>query len=198
MKTAKFPMRRAWLAVAGLMLAACTSRIEPARQALSGIDSVVGAAVADARQYIPEQLASVQGRQAELRAAFDRQDYKTVLADAPEVLTAALGLAAAAAAKKDAVLKALGSDWASLSGPLPELLATVKSRVDALASAATIPVGIDVAAANGALAEATQAWTEAQAASADGQVDEAVRRARTARERILAAAAAVKLAMPVD
>ncbi len=49
-----------------------------------------------------------------LKASFDKQDYAAVVTGAPAVLSAAQGLATAAAAKKDEVLKALND---SMDGP---------------------------------------------------------------------------------
>jgi hypothetical protein len=196
MMSAKSLTRFTWLAVAGLMLAACASQMEPAKQAIDGIESAVSAASADASKYIPEQLSGVQGKVAELKAAFDRKDYKAVIAGAPAVLTAAQGLAAAAAAKKDEVMKALSVDWTALSAELPRIVAAVKSRVDVMSKSRTPPAGVDLAAAKSALAEATEGWTKALAASASGNVEEAVNLAKMVRQQANAAAAAVKLTLP--
>lgn len=196
MKNAKSLSRFAWLAVAGLMLAACASQMEPAKQAIDGIESAVSAASADAGKYVPDQLAAVQSKLAELKASFDQKDYKAVIAGAPAVLSSAQGLVAAAAAKKDEMMKAATASWTSLSASLPGLVAAVKSRVDVLSKSKKLPEGVDLAAAKTALAEATENWTKAQAASTAGSVEEAASLAGMVKDKAMAAAAALKLTLP--
>jgi hypothetical protein len=196
MKTPKSLTRFAWLAVAGLTLAACANQMEPAKQAIDGIESAVGAASADAGKYVPDELAGVQAKLADLKASLDKKDYKAVIAGAPAVLTAAQGLAADAAAKKDVMMKAMAGDWTALSASLPGLVAAVKSRVDVLSKSRTPPAGVDLAAAKSALTDATEGWTKAQAASGSGNVEEAVNQAKMAKEKARAAATALKLTLP--
>jgi len=88
--------------VATLLLGACASQMEPAKQAIAGIESAINAAT-DAAKYIPDQLAGVQSKLTELKTAFDNKDYKTVLARAPAVLAEAQGLLGATMLKKESV-----------------------------------------------------------------------------------------------
>jgi hypothetical protein len=196
MNSRKSLTRYLWAAAAGLMLAACASQMEPAKQAIDSIESAVSAASADAGKYVPEQLAGVQAKLADLKSSFDKKDYKTVIASAPAVLSDAQGLVAAAAAKKDEVMKSLGAEWTTLSGSLPGLVAAVKSRVDVLSKSRKPPAGVDLAAAKAALADAADGWSKAQAAATSGNVEEAVNLARTVKDRATAAATALKLQLP--
>jgi electron transfer flavoprotein alpha subunit len=182
-------------AVAALLLGACANQMEPARQAIAGIDTAVSAASADAAKYIPEQYAAAQGKLAELKGAFDRKDYKAVLAGAPALLTEAQGLAAAAATKKDEVMKSLAADWSSMSTTLPALVSAVESRVTVLGKSRKLPEGVDLESAKRLLAEAKGMWSQAQAASGNN-VEDAVATAKTVKERAEAAAAALKLQLP--
>ena len=68
---------------------------------------------------MPDQLADVQSKLGALKASFDKQDYAAVVTGAPAVLSAAQGLATAAAAKKDEVLKALNDTWTRLADSVP-------------------------------------------------------------------------------
>ena len=122
-----------------LVLAACANQKEPATAAINSIESAISAASADASKYVPDQLADVQSKFGALKDSFSKQDYKAVLAGAPAVLSAAQGLAAAAAAKKDEIMKALTGDWTQLSGALPNLVSAVKSRVDILSKSRKLP-----------------------------------------------------------
>ena len=196
MNTAKSVHRFAWLAIAGLLLSACANEQEPAKQAIDNIDAAVNTAAADAGKYVPEQLADVQARQAGLKASYDKKDYKAVIAGAPAVLTAAQGLATAAAAKKDQAMAAAKEQWTMLSASVPKLVEAVKSRVDVLSRSRKPPAGVDLAAAKAALAEATDDWTRAQTASTSGNADEAATMAKRAQDKATAAATALKLNLP--
>jgi hypothetical protein len=178
--------------VAGLALAACASQMEPAKKLLGDVEAAVTAAGADAAQYIPEQVASVNHKLAALKTAFDQQDYKTVIAGAPALLAEAKGLADAAAAKKKEVLEALGAQWATLSAELPRSMAAVEDKLATLAKSKRLPAGISkdaVEGAKGGLAEAKTAWDEAKASFAAGNVQAALDKAKGVKAKLEEAAA---------
>jgi hypothetical protein len=181
---------------AALLLAACASQMEPAQTAIAGIESAISTASADAGKYIPDQLSAVQAKLADLKADFDKKDYKAVLSGAPAVLSEAQGLLAAAAMKKEEVMKTLSADWTSMAASLPQLVATVKSRVDMLSKSHHAPAGVDLAAAKTSLADATTLWGKAQAAFSANNVEEAVNAAKEVKAKAEAAAAALKMKLP--
>jgi hypothetical protein len=187
------------LAFVGLVLAACANQKEPAAAAISGIESAISTASADASKYVPDQLADVQSKFDALKDSFNKQDYKAVVTGAPAVLTAAQGLASAAAAKKEEVLQALNGEWTTLAASLPNLVGAVKSRVDILSKSRKLPAGVDLTAAKSGLEEATSLWTKAQGAFSSGNIDEAVTTAKDVKAKAEAAAAALKLELtPAD
>jgi hypothetical protein len=196
MMTKKYKLAGFLSVTAALLLAACASQMEPAQTAISGIESAVSAASADAGKYIPDQLSGVQAKLADLKGAFEKKDYKTVLASAPALLTDAQGLMAAAAMKKEEVMKALSGDWTSMAAALPQLVSTVKSRVDMLSKSKHLPAGVDLAAAKTSLADATTLWGKAQAAFSSNNVEEAVNAAKEVKAKAEAAAAALKMTLP--
>jgi hypothetical protein len=185
--------RFAALAFVGLVLAACANQKEPATAAISGIESAIDTASADASKYVPDQLADVQSKFGALKDSFNKQDYKAVLQGAPAVLSAAQGLASAAAAKKEEIIKALNGDWTTLAASLPNLVSAVKSRVDILSKSKKLPAGVDLTAAKSGLEEATSLWAKAQGAFSAGNLEEAVGTAKDVKAKAEAAAAALKL-----
>ena len=181
---------------AALLLAACASQMEPSQTAIAGIESAVSTASADAGKYVPDQLSAVQAKLNDLKAAFDKKDYKSVLTGAPALLSDAQGLLGAAALKKEEVMKVMSADWTSMAASLPQLVSAVKSRVDMLSKSHHAPAGVDLAAAKSGLADATAMWGKAQAAFSSGNVEEAVTAAREVKAKAEAAATALKMKLP--
>src|ERR1700761_3440279 len=123
-------LRLLLIVAAALALFACAGQKEPAQRQLLDIDAIIIAASAEAAHYVPQQLADVKRQYADLKTAFDKQDYPAVLAAAPAVLSAAQTLATAAAARKDEVLKALNDDWTGLAAVVPDEAAGIQNRID--------------------------------------------------------------------
>lgn len=190
--------RYALISMAAIVLAACASQKEPAQKLIGDVESAVTAASAEAAKYVPDQLADVQAKLGALKASFDKQDYAAVVTGAPAVLSAAQGLATAAAAKKDEVLKALNDEWTGLAGSLPGGVAAIQSRIDLLSkkSSKKLAAGIDLGAAKAGVGDATSLWSKAQAAFAAGNLDEAVSTAKDVKAKIEALAASLKLDLP--
>lgn len=185
-----------FLAAVTLLVGACSSQMEPAQQAIAGIDSAVASASPDAAKYVPDEFATVQAKLTELKAAFDKKDYVAVLAGAPALLTEAQNLLGDAALKKEAVIKAMSGEWTSLVATVPAVVAAVGKRVAMLGKSAHLPAGVDLAAAKTSLADATALWSKAQAAFAAGNVEEAVTTAKSVKAKAEAAAAAIKFSLP--
>jgi hypothetical protein len=187
------------MSLAGILLAACANQKEPAQKAIADIEATVAGASADAQKYVPDQLSEVQGKLADLTAAYDKQDYAAVVAGAPAVMTEAQGLASAAAAKKDETMKALNDQWTSLSASLPATVTAIQSRIDTLSKKTSkktskkAATGIDLAAAKSALSDASALWSKAQAAFATGNLDEAVSTAKDVKSKLDALTATLKM-----
>lgn len=177
--------------VVAVLLAAC-SQMQPARQALDDIGNAVEAVPADDMQYIPEQLAYVKGKLATLNSFYNKQQYAAVLADAPALLFEAKGLTAAAAAKKEEAMKALTAQWNQLSVSVPQMLASLKLRVEGLSKTRRTPKGIDFVAAKAGLEDATVLWEKAQGAFQSKQIAGAVAAAEDARSKAEATESALR------
>jgi hypothetical protein len=185
------------LAIASLtlvLLAACAGQKEPAHKLIADIDATVTAASAEAAKYVPDQLIAVQSKLGDLKAAYGRQDYAAVVKGAPAVLESAQTLATAAAAKKDEVLKALSDQWTGLAATVPGYFPVIQKRMAFLSKKSNQKAsGIDLAAANAALADASSLWSKAQAAFATGNMNEAVSTAADVKSKLQAVAATIKL-----
>jgi hypothetical protein len=183
---------------AAVMLAACAGQKQPARQLIDEIDASVIAASGEAAKYVPLELADVQTRLGNLKDSFARKDYAAVVTEGPAVLDAAQSLATAAAAKKDALLKALNDDWTLLADSVPGNITAVRNRIDFLDKKAgkKATAGIDINAAKAGIADAASLWSKAQAAFAAGNMDEAVSTANRVKAKVEAVAASLQLDLP--
>jgi hypothetical protein len=187
---------------AALVLWACSGQKQPAEKLLLDTDATIIAASAEAAQYVPQQLADVRRQYVDLKAAFDKQDYAGVVASGPAVLSAAQTLAAAAAAKKDEVLKGLNDDWTGLAAVVPNDVAAIQARIEQLSQKSNrkLAASIDVDGAKAGLVNAMSLWSKATAAFAAGNLDEAVSTAKAVKSELdpLAAALKITLAPPAS
>jgi hypothetical protein len=182
---------------AALLVVACESRMGPAaKNAIDNVNTTLAAVSADAQKYVPDQLASVQGKVAALTASYDKKDYGAVMAAAPGVRTDISGLTDAIAAKKQEILKALGDEWRSLAASIPQSVEAVQKRIDELSKSKRVPKDIDLAAAKAGLADASSAWDNAQSAFKSGNAPDAVPLAKDAKSKLDSAAASLKLTLP--
>jgi hypothetical protein len=185
----------ALISLAALMIAACASQREPAQKMINDIEAAVTMASSDAAKYVPDQLNDVQTKLGDLKAAFDRQDYKSVVTAAPAVLGEAMGLASAAAAKKAEVVQGLNEQWTALSGAVPGYMAAIQSRIDLLSkkSSRKLAAGIDLDAAKSGLSDATSLWSKAQGAFGNGNMDEAASTAKDVKAKLDGLATSLKM-----
>ena len=186
MKHAHWMKGFASLAIAVLMLSGCANQMEPAKKAIADIEAAVATAGEDATKYIPDQVQAVTDQVANLKAQFDKKDYKGVLAAAPAVLAQAQALAANAAAKKSEAMDALNGEWNGLASSMPQAVAAIQSRVDILSKSKKLPAGMDktsLEAAKTGLAEANDLWAQATSAQASGDVEHAVSLGHTVKEK---------------
>jgi hypothetical protein len=187
--------RLVFISMAAMALAACAGQKEPAQNLLANIDATVTAASGEAAKYIPDQLKDVQYEFGKLKANFDKQEYAAVLKDGPGVLESAQGLATAAAAKKDQVIKTQSDNWTILAAAVPDSLTAVQNRIGDLRKPSNkhLTSGVDLDAVKLSVDQAAYLWSKAQAAFAAGNMDEAVRTAQEVKVKVDAAAAALKL-----
>jgi hypothetical protein len=185
----------AWIVIAALILAACANQKEPAQKMIADVEAAINAASADATKYAPEELTDVQQKLGDLKASFDKKDYKAVVKAAPPVMSAAQALASTAAAKKDQQIKGLNLEWTALAAVLPGNVNIIQSRVDFLSKSENkkLASGVDLDAVRSSLGDATSLWSKAQAAFSGGRLDEAVTTANSVKTKLEGLAASMKL-----
>ena len=186
MKTIQPYTRFIVMVLAAFAIAGCANKMAPAQKAIADIEAAVAAAGEDATKYIPDQVQAVNDQVANLKAMFDKKDYKGVLAAAPAALTQAQGLTTAAAAKKTEMMDVYAGEWSTLSSSVPEAVAAIQSRVDVLSKSKKLPAGMDAAALDGVktgLAEANTMWSQATEAQAAGDLEQAVTLAQQVKTR---------------
>ena len=167
---------------AALALAGCSQR-DPAAEAIAAAENALNAVYEDAEKYVPERYAEVKGELVAARKAFDEERYADAIAAVKDVPAHAEALGKEAAAAKEKHVAALNADWARLSGSLPDLLAGIDGRLEELGRMKKLPDGMDkqlLDEANAAFESARSTWDEAGAASAKGDVEAAVGKAKDA------------------
>ena len=159
------------LAAALLLFAACKDLRAPAQQALDSVTAAVNAVTDTATIYAPEELARVQNALTGLQQSFGLKEYQKVIDQSPQLLGQVDALKGAIEARK----AELGTAWNALTSGLPGVVDAIKGRVDILAQAKKLPVGMTpemLASAQQGLADMTAAWSAATAAAnADNLVD---------------------------
>lgn len=165
------------LALAAMLAAGCANRMEPAREAIADVEAALAAAGSDATKYIPGKVQAVETQIASLKAMFDGQDYKGVLAAAPAALAQAEALAGEASAARQAAMEAHEAEWGSLITALPGVMTAIDARISVLAKATKLPDGMtaeQLQSVQQGFAEASDLWTRATASHAVGELEQAV------------------------
>jgi len=172
--------KRNWLAcgVLGLamMLEACGGAEKDATEgAINAAQTAINAASSEAAKYVPDQLKSAQDTLRNAKDALAKGDYSAGLSGAKDATKKASDMVAAAAAKKQELMK----DWTSLSASMPKSMEQIKARMDAYSHGARMPEGTDksvLATAKDQYAQLKQAWADATAAAQSGNLGEAMQK----------------------
>lgn len=182
------PPRRTkrWIMAAlAVILVACADPQEsPARDAIAKIDAALAATGTDPARYIPGELKAAQARVETLKDAYARQEFSTVLEQAPDVLAQVTALGPAATAKARQLEAMLEQEWTDLAASLPGELAALQSAIGATGHHGA-PGGLPAEQSAGVrklAADAQALWNRALQEHAGGRLPEAVTLASQARE----------------
>ena len=169
--------------LAGIVILACSPMKEPAEAALADANAALQKVAPDGLKYAPTEYATVSDQVATMKAAFDKQDYQTVLNMVSRLAPNLKLLAGTIANKKSEAVIALKEQWAGMSRDIPKSISDVETRIGELGKAHKLPKGVSkdaLAGAGGAVDAAKQAWSESQSARSAGKMDDAIAKGKAA------------------
>jgi hypothetical protein len=160
-----------------ILLAACGGAEKEATEgAINAAQTALNAAASEAAKYVPDQLKSAQDTLQSAKDAWTRGDYPAALSGARDASKKASDMVAAAAAKKQELMK----DWTSLSESMPKSMEQIRARIDAYSHGARMPEGMEksvLATAKDQYTQLKQAWADATAAAQQGNLGDAMQKA---------------------
>lgn len=185
------------LAVAlGLCLAACgAGKKSAATTAIKAAEDAYNAVKGELAQYVPDEAKGVEDAINGAKENLNKRNFDAALAAAKAIPDKVKELTALAATKKDELTKG----WAEISGGLPKMLETIKSRLDILSASKRLPANLDKAKLEGAKSgyeTAAAMWDEAQAAFSGGNLPDAMTKAKTVQEKAVEVMTALGMKLP--
>jgi len=177
------------LATVALFAAGCSMQKKPANEAVSSIEASLAGIKEDAAKYAPDGLKGVESSLAQLKDNLAKEDYKSVLAGAPELTKAVGSLKEAVVTGKahaEEVLAAAKTEWEGLSADIPKMVEAIRSRVDALSKSKKLPKGVDKDALENAklgLHSMEVTWSDATTDATTGALTSATDKAKAVKEK---------------
>lgn len=186
-------LKTAALATVMMVLAACNSQKEPASQALTGLESSISELKVDGERFASQQYEAAKKDVADLRASYDKKDYKTVVAGAPAAQKQVSDVRDTIAARRkeaEAASARATVEWNGFADEMPRYIDTLEKKL-----AAKRPRKADKGAPSGdalMLANVKNLWADANNLFTTGKPVDATKKAEEAR------AAAQELAQKVN
>ena len=118
-----------------VLLAACAGQKEPATQALASVEASLAELRDDGTRFAKEQLDAVEGKVTELKARFERREYKEVVAGTNELQPQIAALKADVETKRGAFNMAVANataSWTATAATLPGQIEAVEKRIEQL------------------------------------------------------------------
>lgn len=175
----------AGFAAAVIGLAACGNQREPAEQAMAAIEKSMTDSGAQLQKYLPERYEAINARVVALREAMTKEQFGTVVADAPAVTGELRRGIADAMIERAKTRAAMEAEWTALIESMPAMITAVDRKIAVQGSRP--PAGMDKAAWK-ALTEnydaARESWGKAAEGMTRANFEETVLAARDARTRI--------------
>jgi hypothetical protein len=191
----KHGLRGALAVLACCLVVACGQQKKMAEAAIKSAEDAVNAASPDVAKYASDSWKGVTDALAAAKDALAKGDYKGALAGSSQIADKVQAATTAATAKKDELTKA----WSDLSAGLPKMVDAIKGRVDILSASKKLPKGMDKAtleSAQAGLAAATQSWNEASEAFKAGNLQDALAKASTVKEKAVQIMQSLGMSVP--
>lgn len=182
-----------------LMILACAPMKEPAQAALDDANSALKQIAPDGLKFAPAEFATVSDQVATMQAAFDKQDYQTVLNMVRKVAPNLKLVAGTIANKKSEAVIALKQQWGELSRDIPASVSSVETRIAELSKAHRLPKQVSkdaLAAAGAAVDAAKQGWAESQSARTSGNLEDAVAKGKATQATLAELMSSLAIASP--
>ena len=162
----------------------CTSKEEPAKQAVASAEAALNEVKPDAAKYAPEQLQTAEADLAKLRRELSNEKYKTVLIHAQDVNKEVVVLKEVVVGRQTQVAAAT-REWEELREDVPPLVKAIQVRVDNL-TGTRLPKEVakeSFEAAKTELVQMKSQWIEANAAFDAGNATEAADKGRAVQNK---------------
>lgn len=166
------------------VLAGCSSRKEPAQEAVTGLETSLEQIRPEARSYAPGPLDAVDERMAALHRDMDEEHYSAVVEQAPEVQKQIDQLKSTVQARRQDAEQANAratEAWNGFVAEMPRYLDTLQKRLDQLVKTRKVPKGTSEESL--LLDNVRNLWADANNLFRIGKPTEAVARAEEARAR---------------
>lgn len=183
--------RTTWIAAMAVLVlaAACANQKGPATKAVADAEAALAAFRDDAARLLPDDLSAVDATLASQKDSLAKNDFKAVMATAPDLSNRIAALRDATAAKKaewEAANAAAREQWNAYAADLPKMVEAIQSRVDILGKARQLPRNVSREAFDGAksgLEWMKSTWAEATDAFNAGNAVDAAAKAQAVKEK---------------
>lgn len=160
-----------------LAVVGCESQKEPAEQAVAGLEKSLEAAAQQAEKYVPDEIAAVRTKVADMKALLEKQDYKEVVLQAPAVAAELRKVVADSAIAKANFNQQMTQAWTEYANTLPKAIADIDDRILRYTSGGGLPKGLDRDSFKAVVEKfdaAKKDWAAAAEAGNAGKYEEAV------------------------
>ena len=166
-----------------LLIAGCADKYEqPAKDALASAEKSLNEARTDAKEFAQEELADAEEAYANLKAKFDKKEYKDVVAETPSFNEKVTTLKDTVVVRQTQLTTATRQWEETLSTEVPKKIEAIEARFKAL-KPTKLPKEVTKEAyesAKASIENVKAEWAAAQAAHAEGKAIEAADKARAA------------------
>jgi hypothetical protein len=195
MKSKKYAVLILVVAI-GLCLTACgAGKKAAATAAIKAAEDAYNAIKAEVVNYVPDEAKAVEDAINGAKENLDKRNFDAALVAAKAIPDRVKELTALAMTKKDE----LTQGWQEMSGGMPKMLETIKSRLDILSASRKLPANLDKAkldVAKTGYEAAAKMWDEAQAAFSGGNLADAMAKAKTVQEKAVEVMTSLGMQVP--